>query len=200
MTETIKLSIPQVISCIDDTLSATIYITNVDPITINLTGDTVICAEAGESSTLLVDFIGGYGPFNFVWDQGLGNSHEVVVTPQIPTIYTVSILDSCGNESSVKSITVYNECEIRVTNVVTPNSDGINDKVVFPNLELFPNSELLVFNRWGNIVYHNDCYANDWEPSDCAEGTYFYILRKAAGMILPENEYHGTLTILKNHQ
>lgn len=32
------------------------------------------------------------------------------------------------------------------------------------------------------------------------EGTYFYILRKAAGIILPENEYHGTLTILKNHQ
>jgi len=200
MTETIKLAIPQVISCIDDTLSATIYITNVDPITIILTGDTVICAEAGESSTLSVDFTGGYGPFDFVWDQGLGNSHEVVVTPQFPTIYTVSILDSCGNESAVKSIKVYNECEIRVTNVVTPNSDGINDKVVFPNLELFPNSELIVFNRWGNIVYQNDCYANDWEPAECAEGTYFYILRKAAGMILPENEYHGTLTILKNNQ
>jgi len=200
MTETIKLSIPQIISCVDDTLSATIYITNVDPISIQLTGDTIICAEAGESSTLFVDFIGGYGPFDFVWDQGLGNSHEVVVTPQIPTIYTVSILDSCGNESAVKSITVYNECEIRVTNVVTPNSDGINDKVVFPNLEQFPNSELLIFNRWGKIVYHNDCYANDWEPTECAEGTYFYILRKAAGIILPENEYHGTLTILKNHQ
>lgn len=198
-TEQIKLSIPQVISCVDDTLSATIYITNVDPMTINLSGDTIICAEAGEMSTLTVDFTGGYGPFDFVWDHELGNSNQVIVAPEQPTTYTVSILDSCGNESAVKSITVHNECEIRLTNVVTPNSDGYNEYVTFQNLEMYPGSELFVFNRWGKLIYHSLSYSNDWSPTDYSEGTYYYVLKKAAGLVYPAKEYQGTITILKSN-
>ncbi|MDX9931096.1 MAG: choice-of-anchor L domain-containing protein [Bacteroidales bacterium] len=197
LTEQIKLSVPQVISCVDDTLSATIYIINVDPMTIELTGDTLICVEEGEFTTLNVDFTGGYGPFDFAWDNGLGNSNQVIVAPEHPTTYTVSILDSCGNESAVKSITIHNECEIRLTNVVTPNSDGFNDFVHFANLEMYPNSELLIFNRWGKIVYKNDSYNNDWSPSDISEGTYYYILKKSDGIKHPAKEFHGTITILK---
>lgn len=196
-TEQIKLSIPQVISCIDDTLSATIYITNVDPMTIELSGDTVICVEEGESSTLNVAFSGGYGPFDFAWDNGLGNSSQVIVAPEQPTTYTVSILDSCGNESAVKSITIHNECEIRLTNIVTPNADGFNESVVFPNLENYPGSELIVFNRWGKIIYKSSSYANDWSPTDFSEGTYYYVLKKTAGVEHPAKEFHGTMTILK---
>ncbi|PLW93677.1 MAG: hypothetical protein C0592_05365 [Marinilabiliales bacterium] len=198
-TETIKLSIPQVISCLSDTLSATIYITNVDPMEITLSGDTLICAEDGEFSLLSVDFTGGYGPFDFIWDNGLGNSQQVTVSPSVPTIYTVSIEDSCGNESAVKSITIYNECDILTTNVVTPNGDGRNDFLVFPNLEMYPNSELVVYNRWGAIVYENSSYANDWSPVELSEGTYYYILRRSDGIEHPAEEYHGSLTILINN-
>lgn len=197
LTEQIKLSIPQVISCVDDTLSATIYITNVDPMTIELSGDTLICVKEGEFATLNVAFTGGYGPFDFAWDNGLGNSSQVIVAPEQPTTYTVSILDSCGNESAVRSIKIYNECEIELTNVVTPNADGRNDCVSFPNLENYPNSELLVFNRWGKLIFHSTNYANDWSPTDHSEGTYFYILKKTAGINHPAKEFHGTLTILK---
>ncbi len=198
-TETITLSIPQVVSCASDTLSATIYVTNVDPMMIALTGDTLICLEEGETSTLNVAFTGGYGPFEFQWDHGLGNSQQVMVAPFETTIYTVSIIDSCGNESAVKTIRVINECDILVTNVLTPNGDGHNDVLVFPNLEMFPNSELLVFNRWGKLIYHSKSYANDWSPAEFADGTYFYILRKAAGFEIPAQEYNGTITILKNN-
>ncbi|MBN2728134.1 MAG: choice-of-anchor L domain-containing protein, partial [Bacteroidales bacterium] len=197
-TETITLSIPQVISCTNDTLSATIYITNVDPMDITLSGDTIICAEEGEFSLLSVDFTGGYGPFDFIWDNGLGNNQQVTVSPSIPTVYTVSIEDSCGNESAVKSIRVINECDILTTNVVTPNGDGKNDYLVFPNLEMYPNSELLVYNRWGAIVYESTSYSNDWSPTDLSEGTYYYILQRSEGVEHPAEEYHGSLTILRN--
>lgn len=197
-TETIILSIPQVISCTNDTLSATIYITNVDPIELSLSGDTLICSQNGESSTLIVDFTGGYGPFDFVWDNGLGSSQQVIVSPTVPTIYTVSIEDSCGNESAIISIRVINECDIITSNVVTPNGDGINDYLVFPNLEMFPNSKLLVYNRWGNLVYESNNYANDWSPIGLSEGTYYYILQKTAGVEISAQEYQGTLTILIN--
>ena len=197
-TETIILAIPQVISCTSDTLSATIYITNVDPIKLSLSGDTLICSQNGESSTLIVDFTGGYGPFDFVWDNGLGSNQQVIVSPTIPTIYTVSIEDSCGNESAIISIRVINECDIITSNVVTPNGDGINDYLVFPNLEMFPNSKLLVYNRWGNLVYESNNYTNDWSPIGLSEGTYYYILQRTAGIEIPAQEYQGTLTILIN--
>ena len=166
---------------------------------ITLSGDTLICAEDGEFSLLSVDFTGGYGPFDFIWDNGLGNSQQVTVSPSVPTIYTVSIEDSCGNESVVKSITIYNECDILTTNVVTPNGDGRNDFLVFPNLEMYPNSELVVYNRWGAIVYENSSYANDWSPVELSEGTYYYILRRSDGIEHPAEEYHGSLTILINN-
>ncbi|PKP04063.1 MAG: hypothetical protein CVU11_06120 [Bacteroidetes bacterium HGW-Bacteroidetes-6] len=197
-TETITLAIPQVISCTSDTLSATIYITNVDPMQISLTGDTLICVESGETSILNVDFTGGYGPFDFNWDNGLGNSQQVIVSPVVPTIFTVSILDSCGNESAQQSILVINECDIQTTNVITPNGDGFNDFLVFPNLEQYPNSELYVYNRWGKVVYQNLNYANDWSPTELTDGTYYYILNKSAGIEHPAESYHGTITVLKS--
>lgn len=68
---------------------------------------------------------------------------------------------------------------------VSPNSDGINDMLVFPELENFDGS-LIVWNRWGDVVYESDNYQNDWgctcEAPLCygnlvlPEGTYFYLL------------------------
>ena len=98
---------------------------------------------------------------------------------------------------SQKSITIHNECEIRLTNIVTPNADGFNESVVFPNLENYPGSELIVFNRWGKIIYKSSSYANDWSPTDFSEGTYYYVLKKTAGVEHPAKEFHGTMTILK---
>ncbi len=197
-TETITLAIPQVISCTNDTLSATIYITNVDPMQISLTGDTVICVENGESSILNVDFTGGYGPFDYLWDNGLGNTSQVVVSPVVPTLFTISIQDSCGNESAQQSILIVNECDVLTTNVITPNGDGFNDFLVFPNLEQYPNSQLFVYNRWGKIVYQNLNYANDWSPTELSDGTYYYILKKSAGIEHTAEDYHGTITVLKS--
>lgn len=194
-TETISIAIPQVISCIEDTLKALVYITNVDPIQLTIEGDPLICAQDGESSELHVTFTGGYGPFTYQWDQGLGNDSIVSVSPMVPTVYTVSILDTCGNESAVAVYTVVNECPVDVSNVITPNGDGINDFLVFKNIEMYPGSKLVVYNRWGGIVYENSSYSNNWDGAGCAEGTYFYILEQAEGIQQQAQSFHGTVTI-----
>ncbi len=88
-------------------------------------------------------------------------------------------------------------------NGITPNGDGINDRFVFEELlinpDQYPDNELIVFNRWGDIVYQARPYQNDWEGTNqngqnLPEGTYYYILRLniSEGVII-----RGDVTVIR---
>jgi gliding motility-associated-like protein len=68
--------------------------------------------------------------------------------------------------------------DFEIPNVFTPNGDGVNDFVPFPN---FGNStnKIVVVNRWGNLIYESNGLNSTWDGKDtsgktCTEGTYFY--------------------------
>ena len=93
-------------------------------------------------------------------------------------------------------VSVSEECpnEVYPANVMTPNNDGLNDVFMINGIELYDNSRLNVFDRWGNKVYESDNYKNDWDGGDLPEGTYFYTLEVDD----PDNTIHkGALTILR---
>jgi large repetitive protein len=91
-----------------------------------------------------------------------------------------------------------------VPNGITPNGDGLNDELVFDILlnnppSEFPDNEIIIFNRWGDIVYQAKPYLNDWKGTndsgkDLPQATYYYILRLnlSNGDII-----RGDVTILK---
>ncbi|MGF7078660.1 gliding motility-associated C-terminal domain-containing protein [Mucilaginibacter sp. UYCu711] len=83
-----------------------------------------------------------------------------------------------------------------ISNVFTPNGDGVNDTFVIPGLETYSDNELTIINRWGNTVYQKTNYKNDWDGSGLAEGTYYYVLRakNKAGVW---DTYKGYLTLLR---
>jgi gliding motility-associated-like protein len=95
------------------------------------------------------------------------------------------------------------DCDF-VPNGITPNGDGLNDELVFDILlnnpaSEFPDNEIIIFNRWGDVVYQAKPYNNDWRGTnqsgnELPQGTYYYILRLslADGEIL-----RGDITILK---
>ncbi len=73
-----------------------------------------------------------------------------------------------------------------VPNAITPNGDGMNDQLIIDELIFdaldFPRSELIIFNRWGDIVFNASPYNNNWggesnSGTDLPEGTYYYVLR-----------------------
>ncbi|MEO1262219.1 MAG: gliding motility-associated C-terminal domain-containing protein [Bacteroidota bacterium] len=90
-----------------------------------------------------------------------------------------------------------------VPNGITPNGDGINDELIFDallntNIE-YPNNELIVFNRWGDVVYKASPYNNDWAgTNDSGEelphGTYYFIMRLD---VANSEIIRGDVTILK---
>ena len=85
----------------------------------------------------------------------------------------------------------------------SPNYDGLNDKWIIVR-PFGTRVEVQVFNRWGNIVYQNADYKNDWNGmgtsnfmgQDVADGTYFYIVNAvdATGTI---KKFTSSLTIVR---
>lgn len=77
----------------------------------------------------------------------------------------------------------------------SPNGDGMNDNFVISGLESFPQSNLLVFTRWGEKVFASDNYQNDWDGkndngNDLADDTYFFILELSNG-----EQFKGYVTL-----
>lgn len=69
-----------------------------------------------------------------------------------------------------------------IPNVITPNGDGKNDRLVIPGLDNFAENELVILNRWGNHVFEKKEYQHDWTGEGLTEGTYYYLLKvKTAG-------------------
>ena len=67
----------------------------------------------------------------------------------------------------------------------TPDGDGINDLFVIGGLEIYPDHNLTIFNRWGDLVYSSLNYQNDWDGSSqnslnfindkLPTGSYYYL-------------------------
>ncbi|MNX41787.1 hypothetical protein D3C86_721950 [compost metagenome] len=73
-----------------------------------------------------------------------------------------------------------NAVAAKATNIMSPNGDGVNDKWVIDDLQLYPNNEVKIFDRTGRTIYSKKGYDNSWEGTlngaPLAEGTYYYII------------------------
>ncbi|MDX2302653.1 MAG: PKD domain-containing protein [Microscillaceae bacterium] len=66
----------------------------------------------------------------------------------------------------------------------SPNGDGVNDGFVIVGAENYQKIWLRIYNRWGNLVYENENYRNNWEGianrgnltgQSLPDGTYYYV-------------------------
>jgi gliding motility-associated-like protein len=80
-----------------------------------------------------------------------------------------------------------------IPNVFTPNSDNVNDLFTIENLMDWQYRELMIFNRWGQIVYYNYDYKNDWDGDNLADGVYFGILNISYKDIIEEHHFDVTI-------
>ncbi|MFH0894158.1 MAG: gliding motility-associated C-terminal domain-containing protein, partial [Bacteroidota bacterium] len=75
----------------------------------------------------------------------------------------------------------------------TPNGDASNQTFFIKGLDQYPNTQVIIFNRWGRKVYESSNYQNDWNGEDCADGVYYYIIN-FVDYLAPA---HGTVTIMR---
>lgn len=98
-------------------------------------------------------------------------------------IYQICSTECPGEcDEAVVLLRVGDEDDCFIPTLFTPNSDGINDRLIVPCLETlrYPNNRIIVFNEWGNKVFEAAPYLNNWEGTyqgeDLPVGTYFYIM------------------------
>lgn len=82
-----------------------------------------------------------------------------------------------------------------VPNTVTPDGDGVND-VFRPTGYGIAKYELIVFNRWGEILFRSETEHDAWDPGDIMQGVYFYRLNVIDYENLP-HIYTGTIHVLR---
>lgn len=90
--------------------------------------------------------------------------------------FTYEITDENGLKSTASVLLKVIPRPLQIPNVFTPNGDGKNDVFKIIGLEGFEKVNVKVFNRWGNEVYNNGNYKNDWDGSNLNEGTYYYLI------------------------
>ncbi len=157
------------------------------------------------------------------WEVSLINEPtEVVITGTNPGVYEVTnpsgfigqlefeyalcsetCPDLCDTTQVLLTIEEPIDTITQIANAITPNDDGKNDVFIIPEISMepdaYPNSELIIYNRWGDIVFQAKPYRNDWRGTDKSgnelpQGTYYYLMRLdvTEGLI-----YQGDITILK---
>ena len=131
---------------------------------------------APEHGSIVID---SDGNFTYVPDKNFTGEDKVVI----------EVCDSgdpmpglCATTTLTITVTDPLAGVIFVPEGFSPNGDNVNDNFVITYTGNEP-VHLQVFNRWGNIVYSNDAYQNDWQGismhgvtigKDLPDGTYFY--------------------------
>ncbi|MFQ5335328.1 MAG: gliding motility-associated C-terminal domain-containing protein, partial [Flavobacteriales bacterium] len=158
------------------------------------TDDHLICP--GTLIDLTSQISGGTGDFTYTWsgdgDIQNGTSSSATVIPPNEGTYTLEVEDNCGNKGIGEIEVQFDDCEITIPNVFTPNGDGLNEYFYIVNLDKHPQSKLVIYNRWGEKIYESTDYQNDWDGDNHPDGTYYWILNMLDG-----SDDHGYITIIR---
>jgi gliding motility-associated-like protein len=181
------------LSC-KDTATATIGIA---VIAIDTTILSLPSCDTTRDGVIAIEMRGGNTGFAFVWSDGQDSS---VAVNLMAGTYTVTITDAnnCSliDTTELKPQRICSDSLI-IYDVFSPNSDGKNDLWIIDNLDLFPQNELQIFNRWGSLVYEAKPYLNDWDGRSkkgdpLPSATYYYILKLNGTRV-----YSGHVTIIR---
>ncbi len=169
--------------------------------------DTTICSH--DFLILNAPQTSGAG-YNYHYDWKLdgttiqsGNEHTFTVVDKDPEvyIYTVIIDKYCEVSAEVEVV----HCETPIPNVITPNGDDKNQSFKITNIEYYPGTKLVIYNRHGMKVYESKDYPKEkgeWDAEGNPDGVYYYVLYRKNRVVKPGGkeyeEFKGTITVLRN--
>jgi gliding motility-associated-like protein len=135
-----------------------------------------------KSRTLEAVPVGGVGPYTYLWTTTNADTSRKITVNRAGK-YVVLITDLLGC-SETKSAEVNPDATcLEGSIILTPNDDGRNENFRFKTCDV-KKVRLEVYNRWGQVVYTNNDYRDQWygnkedgqSGEQLPEGVYMYIL------------------------
>ena len=112
-----------------------------------------------------------------------------------PLILTGTALNPCTPSGLSHQWEVQvDACDIKIPNIFTPGtaegSIGKNDYFEIEGLLRYNGAMLMVYDRWGTLVFQSDNYDNLWDARETSSGTHFYLLTLPNG-----KEFSGSVMV-----
>ncbi len=170
------VSVTDAIGC---TTSAEVTITEPPALSVNATPSDAACPDSNDGSITL-DISGGTEPYSMIWSDGITSRNRTAV---LPGNYEVVVTDAngCGKSASAMVGFVGSYGCLVIPQVITPNNDGYNDEWIIRNIDIYPNAEVLIFTRWGKLIYRTrNISADPWDG-------------RSDGRLMPTDSYHYIL-------
>lgn len=164
---------------------------------VNIGRDTALCG----TQTMLLD-AGFFSTYN--WSTGdVVNPVEVNGERIVPETIWVHVTDEKGCSGS--DTIVLNVCDAallfaNMPNTITPGpegspGDGVNDEWIIPNIDLFPDAVLEIYDRWGRLVYRTNNIAGEPWKGETMDGkalpmdAYYFVLDIKVTNVKPVTGY-----------
>jgi gliding motility-associated-like protein len=180
--------------------------------TMRITFNGQIRTALGEDTVLCdVDSIQLFGSdpgASYVWNTGettdtilteVGRSRTYIVTVTLGECQSIASRRITSNDTACADI----DCSLRYGNVFTPNGDGINDLFrIDSDCDVFK-FDLLIYNRWGQVVHHSSHIAYGWDGyingEPAAAGTYFFTVRYKDFVVVNADRFlnQGSFSLLR---
>jgi len=157
------------------------------------TSTTATESTLGNSNgTASVTITGGIPPYTYSWSDGQSDS-AVSGLAEGTYIITVDDIQGCQAIDTVE----ITEAVIQAADAFTPNGDGVNDTWFIGDLSLYPNVEVTIFGRWGEVIFKAVGYEEPWDGTFNGQplplSSYYYIIDLKEGSA----PVTGAVTILK---
>lgn len=139
------------------------------------------CKDYNDGSILL-RASGGTPPYKYTWSNNLERN---TISDLTAGKYKVRISDS--NSCFIDTIfEIKVRCRDNKSNKIfdtfTPNGDNLNETWIVKDIEKYPKNELIIYNRWGQVVYNKSPYMNEWvgttnNNKELPTAAYYYVLK-----------------------
>ena len=140
--------------------------------------------------------------YKYTW-RDLDNKNQIITANLLNSRYDIRTqvfvsLEAMDTNSCIKTDTVAiatNDDCFLIPNLFTP---GKNDKInpTFQIRGMYPGEWAVeIYNRWGDRVYMNETYNNEWGGENVSDGVYFYSLRNKKR----NKEYKGWVQVVNNN-
>jgi gliding motility-associated-like protein len=139
---------------------------------------------------------GGNGGYFYEWSNGETSSFNENLLNQYYSVLITDVLGCNGTDSVF--ITKNLEGCIEPVNAFSPNDDNYNDTWVIDNMDLYPDANVQIFNRWGNIVHEQTGLYEPWDGfvrgAPAPSELYYWIIN----LNFPDREVlKGNITIVR---